>query len=282
MSAELKPSPFGLFEMPAHDYFNKVRGVNFSTLKHFRLSALHGRQSMLSKSEPSKEMRFGSLAHAYILEHESFLDGRIVEPRSLYYDDSGKKRDGRFKDVKDDRAAFAKSACGLEIVTYDEAERLSAMRRAFVAHPLTRHLLDGKSLIEQTAMWQHDVVGQAKARLDLVRDGIIYDYKTTSDPLDKWVDWCFWKRGYHAQGAWYLDGYNAVAFETVTEVKFIVQESSAPYDIAIYNATDALIAGRNYIQECITNYLKEPEQGTYEGFAWGHEIHIEVRKSNVI
>ena len=238
----------GLIKMPETEY-RALEALNWSTLSPYFKSALAARERELNPQPPTADMIFGSRAHMLLLEPELFEASHIYETEDVA------AVDGRTKIGKEIKAKFLAEANGKEVVSLTDRDRLCGMRHMFHTHPLTEGLLDD-AICEHVAIWQNGV--KRKAKIDIASsDGVLYDYKTTKDDLDYWAKNTVFSRRYHGQLAYYHQGLSAVSGVEIKEVKVIVQNTTAPYDLCVYNVSrETLEEGRSLVRFCLQRYFE--------------------------
>ena len=169
--------------------------------------------------------------------HSVLLGGQ----RICYFDrqtESGKQapRNGKFWEQ------FQADNPDALILTRDEYFSTMGMVSAVQACPEAMRVLDGVK--EQTMRW--DIQGRAcRGTPDVRCDQYITELKTTRSSDPRRFMWDALKLGYHAQLAWYLDGALKARVGTPDVAYVVAVESSAPYVVTVFRATDrALEMGR--------------------------------------
>lgn len=230
--------------IPNTDY-HRGPGISKSGLDLIARSPLHYRYATDAANEndrqPTPDQRIGSLAHALILEPETFADhyalpfeapegalagsDEIKERlRDLGLKVSGAKSEliERLRDAdpsavfRDDLfAEYLAENEGKTIISREEHDAAIAMRSAVMSHPLARLLLTGDGKAELSAYWNDPETGVlCRCRPDYWRaDGVLVDLKTTADASPEAfarsvLDW-----RYHVQAAMYLEGTTAAIFQ---------------------------------------------------------------------
>ena len=198
--------------------YQSIDALNASLLKiGAAKSILHMRYAASHPTEPTDAMQFGTLVHAAILEPSSFAAGLAIW--------TGGRRAGKeWEQFNDDNA-------GKMIVRPDELNSLMQLSAAVHAKPLA-HRLIAESEHEVVIQWESPAYGKAKARLDgLLKDGTFFDFKTTGKITEfaKQVS-----NGYDLQMGWYREGLDTIKPIKRRKGYFIVCETSAPYDVAVY------------------------------------------------
>lgn len=215
-----------------------------------------------SRAHPFPEtpaLRVGKATHSLALEgREAFAAAFAVEP----------KADGRTREGKAVKAAFAEEAEGKIILTATEAELVEAMAAGILAHPLAPALIEGGTP-ELSMIWTDPETGApCKGRADLARlaDGVIVDLKTalTAAPGD--FARSVLSYGYHCQAAAYLAG-SAALGANVRDFIILAVEKAPPYAVGIYRLPDAALElGRRRWAESCALYAACRESGIWPGY----------------
>lgn len=232
-----------LFSPPFAEYV-ALPGVNWSTLGKMRASPAHYRHALTHSRPPTPDQATGSAVHTLVLEPAEFPD------RYAIYQGEGTRASKEYK-------AFVANVAGdREVLKYDEYEEVRAMADAIDQHPAAGPLF-GSGWAERSFVWADPATGLlCKGRTDwLTFDGIVtgdagkpdrqrvilVDLKTarSSDPRE--FGRAAASYGYHLQLAHYRAGLTANGIE-VSQVLIVVVESSAPYDVCVYEITDDQIA----------------------------------------
>lgn len=234
--------------VPAEEYHG-LPGVSITRLKELKRSPKHYRYRCENPAF-TKPMSLGTAAHCAVLEPERFArqfacwsrrgeSGSLCPSKGQYWD------------------AFLATNPGKTIITEDEGLDALALARAVRADPCAMKYLESGEP-EVTMRWQFTIetvvtkairkVLDCRGRADwLTRiDGEPYlvGLKTAKDcrlfPFSKAAA----QLGYHLQWAFYLDGYREITGVT-PKLREIVVESTAPYDVVVYDIPeDVILQGR--------------------------------------
>lgn len=165
-------------------------------------------------------MNFGSGAHEWLLEPETFKERHLILPASH----NGRTNEGKAL------VAEAENA-GKRVLKADEWVALQAMREAVAAHPYAMAAFEGGKP-ETSLFWQDKKTGVwCRSKPDYVPGtGRIYaDYKTTlsvrTDDLRRTIA----NFGYHQQASWYSDGFRELGLCGDAVMLFIFQDKKEPY-----------------------------------------------------
>jgi hypothetical protein len=235
--------------------------MNASSLKHLRRSAAHYLAAKENPIDPTPAMILGSLVHCAVLEPERFAAETILQPE---------KFDRRTKAGKEAAAEFEARAEGKTVLTVDQDAICTGIINSLFSgrHETARKLLEGGKP-EVSFAWEDAMTGQmSKCRVDWLRsDNIMVELKSTADASHKaFMRQCA-NLDYDLSAAWYRGGVKAVTGEKMDYV-FIVVETSAPFEIAVYTPDDAFIEnGKAKIRQALETYTKAKESGIFAGYA---------------
>lgn len=149
--------------------------------------------------EKSPALVFGDACHALILEPERFSAEYAIAPNCDRRTNAGKAQwDAAIND-----------AAGKSLLSFDDGQRLTAMRESVMAHPEARRLIEAAGEVESSVYWNDADTGiLCRCRPDKNVSGFLVDLKTTRD-MDNFSKSVAAYR-YHVQDALYSDGYQAV------------------------------------------------------------------------
>lgn len=267
------------------DTYRKVDAVNWSTLKHILRSPLHYQHALAHPVAETPAMRVGSAVHCAVLEPDTFPTRYVVIGAGELADIAPPRntRDGKEAwaeylaehpeqpaTVSSDeyqRLMLAHRMPGRSFLDADTYARCLAMRDAVQGHAVARQYVTGRGLNEHTVEWQDAAIGRCKGRLDRVsfEPGAIVDLKTARE-----IDSSVFGRAaarllYHAQVAWYQQGYEARTQERLPCV-IIAVESEAPHDVAVIDVDeDSLEAGRDDVKRAVALLAECRASGQWPG-----------------
>lgn len=220
------------------NYF-EVPAMNASTIKAGAKSMLYMRHIVETPIVATPAMITGTHRHMSLLEPDKFDELQIF---------NGDKRTKEYKELKKD--------VGAENIL-SEQEYQSCVQAAEVArnHPIIKanNYLDG-GVAEKEFYWD-EKQGKAKAKIDYLKDDIFIEYKTTAN-IDAFHRTCE-NLSYHLGLAWY---WRACGVHGV----FVVQESNAPYDVAVFEVPEYRMDG--WLRQCFDiwdRYLAGDCSGAY-------------------
>ena len=231
--------------------YTTINAVNKSTLWWMRKSPAHYQWAITSEAPDTPAMRFGRAVHAAILEPEKYDTDFVT-----FFGDR------RTKAGKEEYQALIDS--GKEIISSDDAETVLGMVDAL---PRRVFELIGSAEREKVLLWTDPETGvECKGRLDAIRNGLVIDYKTTTDAGTEAFTREAMRYGYDLQAAMYLtaaelNGYGKCDFV------FVAQEKSAPFAVNIIRASDAFIdRGRWIMRELLQKWKECNETGEWPGY----------------
>lgn len=250
--------------------YEAIDAVNWSTLKHMGKSGEHYLHNLNNKGEDSDARQRGRVLHFAVFEPERLTREVVVYPE---------RRAGK------EWQAFEAKHAGKEIITsrMDEAvKRIGARARS---HPMAaRYLAGGKG--EHTVTWTHRSPGieghlagwemACKGRLDFVADvGAIVDLKSTRDASPTGFGREAARYEYHAQLAFYRDGYEAMTGVRLPVI-IVAIEAAAPYVVQVYRLDDELLdLGRERYELLLSQLRICREENRWGGYAEA-EIALEL------
>jgi len=216
-----------VYGMPFEDYRAAV-GLNASALKSMAVSPLQFYHDWHNPRKDTPSMRLGRAIHCALLEP------RQLEKRYRLWTGGDKRK------CPKEWKAF-KAECfeaGVEILDEDGPISIAALQQAadrWRKHKPTMAALAG-SRPEVSLFW-HDGVIQWKARVDLLREDLLGDVKTSVDIRPYPFRSSCEKYEYPMQLGIYRQGVN-VLLKRVLPVQLLCIQNSAPYDCRVYAMTE--------------------------------------------
>ena len=209
------------------------------------------------ESETTPAMDLGTAVHFAALEPHKFEADVVCSP-----DD---RRGNKWKDALEEGAAYGKLV--LTSGDFDKARRIGDALRKL---PIVRQLSEEQILREASAFWTDPATGlECRCRPDIYCPAfeIMADLKTTGDASA--FTWA--KRaadmGYHAQEAWYTDGWQAAGGGGVDGFVFIVVETDYPHLASAYELTpEAVEEGRLAMAKALATYKECRAAGVFPGY----------------
>lgn len=215
--------------------YEAIDAVNWSTLKHLGKSGEHYLHALKAGGGGDTDARQrGRVTHLAVFEPERFSKDVVVF--------SDTRRGPKW-------TAFEKQHEGKEIVTPRMFEHAKSIADRARNHPMAaRYLAGGKS--EHTVTWLYQSPRieslpyweiECKGRLDFIADvGAIVDLKSTRDGSPTGFGREAARYEYHAQLAFYRDGYEAMTGVRLPVI-IVAVEAAAPFVVQVYRLEEELL-----------------------------------------
>ena len=202
--------------------------------------------------EPTKAMLLGSAFHTMVLEPELFERDYIIEPADAPKRPTTVQRNAKKPSTQTLEAIafwdeFDKKADKKTLVSVEDFERLTIMKQRVNEHPAASTILNLEGVCERSYKWTDKNTGEiCKSRPDFhTSDGtLIADLKTRGDASELGFQKSVHNFRYHVQAGWYLR-----SFAEAQQFVFIAVESKPPHLVAVYNASEAMIAAGNRVAD---------------------------------
>jgi PDDEXK-like uncharacterized protein DUF3799 len=238
----------------ARDAYDRIVACNWSTLKELKRSPAHYRHRLIEKRPDTDAMKRGRATHMAVFEPERFNAECVVwESRR-----AGKEWE-----------SFQQEHRGREVLTYDmHADAVTIGSAARRDQTAAKYLAKGQA--EQTMLWSHPPDGiEAKGRVDFVTEDAIVDLKTTRDASHMGFGSQAARLLYHAQAAYYVDGYKAVTGRLLPYV-IVAVEAAPPNVVQVYELPpDVLDLGRDIYLELLDTLARCRKQNDWPGYGDG-------------
>lgn len=221
----------GLIEGITNEDYHASPGVSKSGLDKIAKSPAHYQAYLRGVREETPALRMGRLIHWAVLEPEDCK--LVVMPEGL----NRRTKAGKEKYVE--LKVEAAEGCA-ELVAYEEAQQLNAIRESVLSHTRARSLLFADGLTEASCWWNDQDTGQlCRCRPDRVLDaGWVVDLKSTEDASPEAFAKSCANYRYHVQEAFYRDGVAAATGQVLKGFIFVVVEKSPPHAVACYRLQD--------------------------------------------
>ena len=239
-----------------HNFYHMSPGVSSSTIRRFGQSQLHALHETI---EDSHALRFGTAAHALIVEGEKVFNETVACLTGSPYTNANKS-------LKKDYESR-----GLTVISASDRDKIYAMNRALL--PEGRKLLNPNndeypsryfdSPNEIAIFWEEDGV-LLKVKSDVIRHPVdspyspntisIIDYKTTQSCSIESFTSSIRKYQYDLQASWYKRGYEKAGFK-VDSFIFVAQEKKEPFASKIFTMkADDLASGWDHLSNLVSQY----------------------------
>jgi hypothetical protein len=214
--------------------YHEGPGLSSSKIRRFGVSQLH---ALEEEMEDSSALRFGTAAHALVVEGETTFNNEIACLSGSPYTRANKEARAEFE------------ARGLTVISTEDRQKIFAMNEALI--PEAKKMLQPSSneyppqfnFPYERAIYWWEGETFLKVKADVVRyplQGvysqnriILVDYKTTTDCSLRGFTNSIRKYQYDLQAAWYKQGFERAGFE-VQDFFFVAQEKKPPYASKIF------------------------------------------------
>lgn len=248
-----------------------IDAVNWSTLKHLRVSPLHYRHALTASCKDTGALKLGRAVHTAVFEPDRLLRDYVIW--------EGDRRAGK------EWERFKELHWRSTILKVDEFERACSIRDAVRAHPLVKpYLASGEA--EKSITWTDFGTGlPCKARLDWLGPDpedpaalVVGDLKTSRDATDaRRFASAAWDMGYYGQLAHYVNGVRTLTGKNVRAVIFAV-ENAPPFDVALWRVDgDAFLTAVAAVRELLARLAECRATDSWPG-RYGSEQLLAVPK----
>jgi len=237
--------------------YQRLQGVNWSTLSAARTSMLAYHDGLGRPKEPTPLMIVGSAIHAAVLEPH------IFDAEYLIYE--GRKSGGPWETFKAEHPSAT-------VLTSEQYEQVMGAAWA-VLHGRqgreARRVMRGCKR-EVTLRWNDpDTRVICKARPDLVRGGLLADLKTTGSVDGRKFGRLAGDLGYHGKMAFAAMGLRVLGIP-VERATIIAVEQKPPHDVGVFDIGDEAMAWSEDMVCGLLSRLKQCRRsrswpGRYEG-----------------
>lgn len=230
--------------MTAEQYFS-APGVSNTMLGKLNESPAHLQSYLREPQEATKAMELGTDFHDLLL-----LD---IQPQNIAI-----KPEGLSFATREGKAWRAEQeAAGLRIVEAKSVKAMFGMREAILANRSLRAAIENGE--KEVALFAPFTLGgtvMRKGRLDLIPTSrAVIDFKTTTCSDRREFGRTIAERGYHRQGAYYLDLARENGYPQ-TDFLFVAVEKTPPYSVGLHYLTPEQIeAGRGQYTRLLQIYL---------------------------
>lgn len=244
MNSVIQLPTTSLIERMSNDEYHACPEFSSSQLKDILRSSAHFHSNNILKEnerETKKHLDFGTLAHTLFLEPEQFENEFVIGP----------KFDRRTKAGKEEAAAWEAANQGKIIIDEDMlqgAKRIANNLRGLSSYQLMQ---DHYGMAEASIFFTDPVYGlNLRIRPDYhivpceaFPNGLQFDVKTTTDARPfKFMRSCA-DFGYDISAAMYREGFQQhYGTSEKPDFIFLVAESSAPFNVKQYRASDLFLS----------------------------------------
>jgi hypothetical protein len=275
-----------LFDLPRESYDSLKSELNWSRLKELGRSAAHFKYALENPSEPTDHQARGIAGHVATLEPKTYggevYDAlSIASPRGRYavWPTANGKRGTKAWDA-------AEAECkryGTQLIREVDHEWCVAIAAAVQASSPAAPYLRGRT--EVTMRWKEHAGGMGgrapftwnlRGRVDKMsvageKPFALTDLKSTVDSSEDGFMKQVALYGYHAQGAFYLDGYKAITGVELAYA-FIAVEAEPPHVVTVFEFPfddEIFQVGREIYRAHLELFRRCTENNDWPGYAKG-------------
>jgi exodeoxyribonuclease VIII len=130
---------------------------------------------------------------------------------------------------------------GRIVLAQEDRDRAFRVRDSIMAHPAARWIIQTKSAVEVSALWDCPETGvRCKLRADILGNGMAGDIKTTTDASPDSFMRTIASWSYHFQATHYINGLTALDLP-IEHFCFIAVEKEEPFAVAVYRLRDDVL-----------------------------------------
>lgn len=259
-----------IYENITNEDYHVGPGVSKSDLDLIHRSPAHYMAAKLEKPAETPAKVLGTAMHAAVLEPDTFTERFIAEPADL---------NKRTKTGKEEYAAFELECIRkhLTILTQDQYATSLAVRDAIFHNTLVSKTLKYKGKAECSIYWHDDALMEelglpddyllCKCRPDFLRDdGVVIDFKSTTDARPGAFQRSVLEYRYYVQHAYYCSGIKAV-FGSYRDYIFLCCEKEPPYAAAVYMLDDEhFFKGVREYRQDLKTYIKCKQEDKWPAY----------------
>lgn len=240
--------------------YSALPGIRRSDLWWLKKSPAHFKYHV-EHPEESPAMAFGSAAHAFVLEPDTFEKEYAVVPVADRRTKAGKEQIDKFKEEHAHQSW----------IDAEDYDTIHQMRDALMLNDDIRKILTAEKRVEVPFFWKDAETGEdCKCKADIITelDGVPYiiDYKTTTSCEDGAFERSARKYGYRFQAGFYTEGINLCTMEDHV-FAFIAQEKTAPFQARLFICDEGFVnAGIRDFHELLRKYHQCKESNEWKGY----------------
>ena len=244
----------------SNNVYHNCAGISSSTIRRFGQSQLHALHETV---EASHALRFGSAAHALIVEGESVFNKEVACLSGSPYTQANKQLKADYE------------SRGLVVVSADDRQTIYNMRDNLIPeadkllHPSENEYPQVFNYPYERALFWFERDLLLKVKSDVVRfplsalhaedSVVLVDYKTTQSCEPRSFMGSVKKYQYDLQAAWYKRAYEKAGFK-VNDFLFVAQEKKPPYASKIFRMKpEDLEAGWLELDRLLGEYIRVQE-----------------------
>jgi hypothetical protein len=250
----LTQDEYGFFHGTLFEDYDKIAAVNFSSLRHMTRSPLAYRWFKDHPQAPTAPMVLGNHTHRMILEPDTIGDFAVwgeVEGQNV--------RRGKVWDAFQAECAAAQK----QVITLEQKKSMVSIATAVRKSSLAMRFLDTPrsevAMVWRDKTFERDIKGRADKIGNISGRAYLVDLKTCRDCRKFPFGNAAYRMGYHIQLAMYRAGHLVLTGED-PEVYEVAVESKPPYELAVYQVPDEVLAKGQEEYEFLMKQLIECER----------------------
>lgn len=251
--------PLGIFDGISNEAYHASPAISKSGLwEIYTKTPAHYR---FAEREQSAAFDFGTAVHTAILEPETFEARVLRGPLD--------RRGNKWADAQAEATNTGKML--LTAGDFDDALEVRDVIHADAW--LNQIITGGTPVVEQSAFWLQPVgddLVYCRARPDLIRTdlGLMLDLKTTADASARSFAKSAADYGYHAQEAFYTQGWMAAGGCEITGTVFLAVEKKKPFAYQMFELQPSAVAeGKAAMDRALEAYARCQRDGEWQGYA---------------
>lgn len=257
-----------------HDDYLRVDALSASGIKLLLRSPLHYKMDRETPREATPAMQIGTAVHMAILEPERYVSDVAIIPadaprRPTAAQQNAARPSPATVAAMQWWAAFETEHAGKLMLSAADGERVGKMAASVRRHPIHAAMMEEGGDSEVSMFWRdarHDIA--CKARFDRLAGGFAYDVKSCQDASPDGFARAVAAFRYHLQAAWYSNGYEHVANESLRAFVFVAVESEAPHACAAYVLEpNAILFGHDQNERAMLLYAQAKKSGYWRGYS---------------
>lgn len=257
----------------SQDVYRSSEGISRSSLWAISKSPMHFKYLQEHPQQETASLTFGSAAHKWMLERDSFYDEFCVVPKVDRRTTAGQLEWAKFCEERGERTLIEKT----------DFDVIVEMGKAIEKNELAAQLLTG--VCETSWFWEDVQTGvKCKIRPDCLTelDGkkYIIDYKTTDSCEDGHFERSVKKYGYKLQAGMYHEGMFCNTYEDYG-FGFVAQEKKPPYACRVYLCDPEFIReGADKFHELLGIYKYCVDHDSWYGYEGVFDVPVVLYADN--
>jgi hypothetical protein len=239
--------------------------------KRFATSAIHGRPRQSVPAVSSAALNLGKLWHSLLdLSPEVFGERSVVGAAELF------RADGSPSTKKDSKEWFDSLPADAIPISPDTSDQLGRMLDMFQQNAAAWDIYESREIQEVSVFWDLNGV-RTKCRPDCISDGMLVDWKSTSEQAPLQTFGRAVKRyGYGLSAALYEEGCRVAGLSS-SPMHFVVTSTVWPYETQVLTLPPSYTAQcREDLLDLVEDYKARHTDGNWLPKGYGEVNEISV------